>query len=621
VHSDVQTCENKFVLRGIYKSQNGLAVLQYERIRINLIILIINDLCEFYAVYLKKFMHMQQVRVYDVRNGDDNYNSLLSSDKSFILWAAELFVNSNNGDKIFFVNREEKEAFLAEVTSIVVTGKNNPVLDKCEIVYDGREYWVKPDTQLRKLNLLQTATITAGWKWKHSLRQNRLADLWKPGECISTTKLEKINDLKRLFSHGVAYDILENCCVNTEKVNITVNKKELDLTVITPVTIKPRKREKDIKIISDSITFEHPYRQMLMALKTKPFVLLAGISGIGKSSLVRKLAYLTCTEKELQQTDRPRNFHLIKVKVDWCDSSDLLGYHIPQGGALKYNSTDLMRFMVKAWKYTHVPFFACLDEMNLARIEHYFAEFLSILETARLQNGVLQYDTFLSKEEVVRCSREDPTFWWQLGVEDGSLLQQQFLENGISMPPNLAVIGTVNMDETSHLLSRRVLDRAMVIEMNEVDLYAGLKAEREDWQYPDEFPVATILTQPRINYTEAYKKNPATSARIMQELMKINEILVNSPFRFAYRVRNEILIYCAYNEALNSTSQLPANWLNSCLDEIFMMKILSRIEGDESQCRDIIEQLYKVTVPYPACQQKLKQMLQKVNQGAYTLFW
>ena len=123
------------------------------------------------------------------------------------------------------------------------------------------------------------------------------------------------------------------------------------------------------------------YQKYLVPIRTKPFILLAGISGTGKSRIVRELAFMTCP-KELQDEDgtTPGNYCMIEVKPNWHDSTELLGYYssFNSGG---YRFTKFDKFVVKTWLNPDVPFFVCLDEMNLAPVEQYFAEFLSVLET------------------------------------------------------------------------------------------------------------------------------------------------------------------------------------------------------------------------------------------------
>lgn len=117
----------------------------------------------------------------------------------------------------------------------------------------------------------------------------------------------------------------------------------------------------------------------LSALRTKPFVLLAGISGTGKSRIVRKLAQATnpktyAKEEDRWNDNRPDNFELIQVKPNWHNSMDVTGFYSTV--SRKYEFTPFVRFIVKAWQHLDTPYFLCLDEMNLAPVEEYFAEFL-----------------------------------------------------------------------------------------------------------------------------------------------------------------------------------------------------------------------------------------------------
>ena len=128
--------------------------------------------------------------------------------------------------------------------------------------------------------------------------------------------------------------------------------------------------------------------QCVTALQTKPFLLLAGISGTGKSRIVREFAFKSCP-KCLQDKagTTPGNYCMIEVKPNWHDSTELLGYYSRLGKA-GYQFTKFVKFLVKAKMFPNVPFFVCLDEMNLAPVEQYFAEILSILETRKHPKNV-----------------------------------------------------------------------------------------------------------------------------------------------------------------------------------------------------------------------------------------
>ena len=147
-------------------------------------------------------------------------------------------------------------------------------------------------------------------------------------------------------------------------------------------------------------------RSYLTALRTKPFVLLAGISGTGKSRIVRKLAQATTTQKYNNDEDRwkdnrPENFELIQVKPNWHNSMDVVGFYSNISG--KYEFTPFVEFIVKAWQHQDTPYFLCLDEMNLAPVEEYFAEFLSAIESRSTnENGEYITDPIIVWQ---RCMR------------------------------------------------------------------------------------------------------------------------------------------------------------------------------------------------------------------------
>lgn len=363
------------------------------------------------------------------------------------------------------------------------------------------------------------------------------------------------------------------------------------------------------------------YNDILTAIQTKPFILLAGISGTGKSRLVRLLAFNSCNNEELRSSNnKPGNYELIPVKPNWHDSSEIIGY-VSRINGEKYVPTDFLKFIVKAWKYRETPFFLCLDEMNLAPVEQYFAEYLSIIETRSSKTGTIETDPLFSHESLNILNSQSINIYEELLknllVEEGSTLWNQFINNGIQIPSNLIVIGTVNMDETTHSFSRKVLDRAMTFEMNHVDLNDGLELTINELSYPlesDCIPLNNIVGSLTTG-AEVYNEFELSDAVIVY-LKGINEILESSPFKIAYRVRDEFLIYCYYNH-------LKGGKLKDALDSLTSMKILSRIEGDENKTEKILNDLknlfesnefIKKSLP------KVEEMQQRLNYG-YTSFW
>ena len=345
----------------------------------------------------------------------------------------------------------------------------------------------------------------------------------------------------------------------------------------------------------------------LTALRTKPFMLLAGISGTGKSRIVRKLAQATVTE-ELQRAngytgddfanDRwtlhsPANFELIQVKPNWHNSMDVIGYlsNIPSP---HYVFTPFIEFIVKAWQHPKVPFFLCLDEMNLAPVEEYFAEFLSAIESRSFEGGEYMTDPiikpFNSFGEDVAKMMVNTLFPNFTAADKNSLLGKivDHLETkGLTLPKNLMVIGTVNMDETTFSFSRKVLDRAMSVEMNEVNYDSFLNDTTDDdlnaivqaFEENDDADLNALLVNRHIEAKEIIDELGDDAKFAIDYLKRINAMLEGTPFKLGYRAANEALIYLQASQEFGQTDRIAA------LDNFTLMKILSRIEGDETKLK------------------------------------
>lgn len=331
------------------------------------------------------------------------------------------------------------------------------------------------------------------------------------------------------------------------------------------------------KIVSTEINPK--YRPYITAIKSKPFLLLAGISGTGKSRIVRELARACwkATDEEYN-SQKPRNFEMVQVKPNWHDSSELIGYVSRVSGEPVYVAGDFLKFVARAWEEPDVPYFLCLDEMNLAPVEQYFAEYLSVVESRKADSsGSVTTDPILKKSE------ED---WYRIltGVLTGDDdVRNRFLNDGICIPQNLIVIGTVNMDETTFSFSRKVLDRAMTIEMNDVDLEGGLTHHHEQiGKLSNNELVGTA-----VEGVDVYNDNKATCDLVIDYLKKVNSKLEGTPFKIAYRTRNEFLLYVVnnipYKKHPDGEEDMEEYVIARALDEITNMKILSRIEGDETK--------------------------------------
>ena len=375
------------------------------------------------------------------------------------------------------------------------------------------------------------------------------------------------------------------------------------------------------------------YRPYITAIKSKPFLLLAGISGTGKSRIVRELARACWYEHTEEYNEhKPKNFEMVQVKPNWHDSSELIGYVSRVSGKSEYIIGDFLKFIVKAWNDPDVPYFLCLDEMNLAPVEQYFAEFLSVMESRKNVSGKIVTDA------IVKKSKDD---WYRVLISEltnDKKLQDQFLNEGISIPQNLIVVGTVNMDETTFSFSRKVLDRAMTIEMNEVDLKGGLTNRHENI---GKIEFADIIGK-AVEGVDVYAAHKGVCDKAITYLKSINAALDKTPFKVAYRTRNELLLYVVNNLSWKTDDELEDFVIARALDEITCMKILTRIEGDETKVsanfldnlgnaiksglveidKDLLQanKSHKGDAYQPISLDKLDEMKERLKSG-YTSFW
>lgn len=300
--------------------------------------------------------------------------------------------------------------------------------------------------------------------------------------------------------------------------------------------------------------------QYVTALRTKPFVILAGITGTGKSKLPALVGEATGSE-----------VRLVPVRPDWTDSSDVLGYVDLQGS---FRAGQVLE-VVRAAQDGDDRFWVCIvDEMNLARVEQYFAEILSRIEerAQSLGNG------FASPPLVTYPLKEEDAEWGNVGL-----------------PTNLALVGTVNMDETTHGFSRKVLDRAFTLELSDVDLTQwGVRSTGDDK------PVAATTWpveawQPRAvrlgALTEVSEEDREEIERVVKALLEVNRFLTQAQLQVGYRTRDEIALFLLHARDLKSAFVTRSGDQVDPLDLALQMKILPRIIGGSAAVRRAVVQM------------------------------
>lgn len=394
----------------------------------------------------------------------------------------------------------------------------------------------------------------------------------------------------------------------------------------------------------------------LSAIRTKPFLLLAGISGTGKSRIVKEMAYASCPDEGDLRKDKtsPGNYCLVEVKPNWNDSTELLGYETVLDGG-NYHLTKFVKFLIKAMQHENVPFFVCLDEMNLAAVEQYFAEFLSILESRKDVYGTIKseplipaaifekYQQKLHKELFpTKDSSNTSTGAGCYTTDEGTAVYlhrtyAKLMEEGLRIPRNLIVVGTVNMDDTTYQFSRKVIDRAMTIEMNEVNLNDMFDIEKPDalsyredvvdkgWFFAPFAQSNNALQQMNGERELLEKKIKATIGQTYADGTttpdSLEAILSKTPFRIAYRVVNELILHFYALRQENKKAEFEELY-KKALDNILMMKVLPRIEGNEDLVKEPLAQLATWTKEaYPKANAKIIEMRERLERTHFTSFW
>ena len=350
-------------------------------------------------------------------------------------------------------------------------------------------------------------------------------------------------------------------------------KEEIMAKEFKKVEKKPKKD--GAKKLSDMMKDEL-LKRLAAALRTKPFAILAGHSGTGKSQMVRRLAYMTCADEglmaEAKEKNAPGNFCMIQVRPNWHDSTDLLGYYSELGK--KYRTTEFVEFVAKAHAYPEIPFFVCLDEMNLAPVEQYFAEYLSAIESADVKGGEFLTDALVSKE----FPADEVMFHDEVRFSES---KAWFEKHGLTIPKNLFVVGTVNMDDTTCQFSRKVLDRAMTIMMDKVsfsDMQDAAKSaapsEADLLQYDD---IKAFLGG-------ELRAKPLDDDQVKM-LEALEGVLGKTPFAVAYRYANE---YALYEDSLlalegKKHEDADADHAKTAMDHCVLMKVLPRVHGERKE--------------------------------------
>jgi 5-methylcytosine-specific restriction protein B len=337
-------------------------------------------------------------------------------------------------------------------------------------------------------------------------------------------------------------------------------------------------------------------------------VILTGLSGSGKTKLAQAFAQWLCEDKKEQLC-------MVPVGADWTNREPLLGFP----NALERNNyifpeTGVLSLILRALKNREKPYFLILDEMNLSHVERYFADFLSAMESGA--------DICLHP-----------------GEEDWESNHKLKVPPAISLPPNLFIIGTVNIDETTYMFSPKVLDRANVIEfrVSREEMEKYFESANSGVQLGNLDMVGAAMGS---NFVEIAKNSISIRGdqAVYKELLSFFDILKKVGAEFGYRSAAEIIRFVALVKKM-----IPDWTTNQIIDVVVMQKLLTKLHGSRRKLEDPLEELGQLCVKgktpikdllppttqiedkdnrikYPLSFDKIKRMHQRLMDNSFTSY-
>lgn len=290
-------------------------------------------------------------------------------------------------------------------------------------------------------------------------------------------------------------------------------------------------------------------RRFIAALATKPFVILTGLSGSGKTKLAQVFArWISAAEEQ---------YSLVPVGADWTNREPLLGYpNALDPAEYVFPESGVLKLIMEAAENPGVPYFLILDEMNMSHVERYFADFLSAME---------------SDEPIPLHSRDITN-----------------LPKSIILPSNLFIIGTVNVDETTYMFSPKVLDRANVIE------FRVSKEDMEDYLIESTHQKIDMNVGQGQAYSKAFmalRENNGSESSIREQLMLFFTELKKIGAEFGYRSAAEINRFYALMKKLD-----PLVTENEIMDCAILQKLLPKVHGSRGKLEKVLIKLIELSV-------------------------
>ena len=313
----------------------------------------------------------------------------------------------------------------------------------------------------------------------------------------------------------------------------------------------------------------------LLSLKVKPFVILTGNSGTGKTKLSQLFA---------QYLNDKNNYRIIPVGANWTENRHILGYCNILNNKPQYTPAY---YLIKQSQEKSYPHFLILDEMNLSHVERYFADFLSAIE---------------SKETIPLAHKKE----------------------GLELPNNLFIIGTVNVDETTYMFSPKVLDRANTIEFKTYSAKDYMtnnlnkNAPTGNIKYLEDILKGNEVQEMSIQELEKLFDNEEFWDELSTELFNFQDILKDAGFDFGFRVINEITRFMAVAYVYEDKQ---SNWdWKRYFDAQVKQKMLPKLHGSQKVLGETLDRLLEACEDYPTSKAKIKEMQNVLDKQRYVSF-
>ncbi|MEJ8755448.1 DUF3578 domain-containing protein [Pontibacter sp. H259] len=312
--------------------------------------------------------------------------------------------------------------------------------------------------------------------------------------------------------------------------------------------------------------------RFISSLCTKPFVILTGLAGSGKTKLAQAFSQWISSDQS--------QVCIVPVGADWTNREPLLGF--PNAlDSTKYTSPEngALQLLINANEYPEKPYFLILDEMNLSHVERYFADFLSAME---------------SHEAIPLHSSDE---------------KLSGIPKSINLPPNLFLIGTVNIDETTYMFSPKVLDRANAIEFrvnhNEMEAYLG-NSTKLNISLLKAKGAAMATDFVRKAKTENHEFNDFET--LNSALLSFFRELKNVGAEFGYRTASEIKRFAGVIHSLNT------GWsTDEIVDAAIMQKLLPKIHGSRRKIEPSLRTLASLCLVQQVDVVKVLKSFEEIN--------